>query len=391
MRDSISACYRLLARKFITPSSAVVQGTDWTVGTILDQIEKDRIQLNPNFQRRDAWTIQRKSRFIESLMVGFPIPQIVLAESRKERGKFIVIDGKQRLLSLLQFAGSTERPAPVERLRLEGLEILDQYNGTTWDKLQSNGPVADLVEFENRTIRTVVIRHWQQDAVLYHIFLRLNTGSVQLSPQELRNALHPGPFADFIDIYSSESPTLRRILRINRPDFRMRDAELLIRYYAFRNFLPRYAGSMKEFLDLTTQQLNEKWQSAEAEIRQQAEQFEAAVGLAYEVFGSSDTFRKWKDGGFSGRFNRAVYDIVIFYFCRPEIRDRVLQHAADVKQAFVDLSRSHSAFVDALESTTKSLRATQTRLLLWTQALNQTLDLDLPLPQLVDNRIMFVD
>lgn len=208
-------------------SSAVVQGTDWTTSTILDQIAKERIQLNPNFQRRDAWTGVRKSRFIESLMIGFPIPQIVLAESREQRGRFIVIDGKQRLLSLLQFAGSEENSRPFGRLRLEGLEILEQFNGLTWDELQSNGSFADFEEFENRTIRTVVIRHWQHDEVLYHIFLRLNTGSVQLSPQELRNALHPGPFADFIDTYSSDSPMLRQILRTDKPDFRMRDAELL--------------------------------------------------------------------------------------------------------------------------------------------------------------------
>jgi hypothetical protein len=85
--------------------AAVVSGTDWTTETIVSQLERKNIQLNPRFQRRDAWKRDRKSRFIESLIVGLPIPQIVLAESKHERGKFIVLDGKQRLLSILQFWG----------------------------------------------------------------------------------------------------------------------------------------------------------------------------------------------------------------------------------------------------------------------------------------------
>src|SRR5947209_7589571 len=94
----------------LTPGSiaAVVNGTDWTTETIVSQLRRGNIQLNPRFQRRDAWKLDRKSRFIESLIVGLPIPQIVLAESKQERGKFIVLDGKQRLLAILQFWGLGE-------------------------------------------------------------------------------------------------------------------------------------------------------------------------------------------------------------------------------------------------------------------------------------------
>src|SRR5690349_27694 len=71
-------------------SQAVVTATDWTVQTVLTQLERGNIQLNPRFQRRDAWTGVRKSRFIESLFLGLPIPQLVLAEQPKRRGQFIV-------------------------------------------------------------------------------------------------------------------------------------------------------------------------------------------------------------------------------------------------------------------------------------------------------------
>jgi hypothetical protein len=81
----------------------VVYSRDWTVGTILAQIEQGNIDLNPNFQRRNAWNDEKRSRLIESLIIGVPIPEIVLAEDRERRKSFIVIDGKQRLLSILGY------------------------------------------------------------------------------------------------------------------------------------------------------------------------------------------------------------------------------------------------------------------------------------------------
>jgi hypothetical protein len=72
---------------------AVVTGTDWTAETILSQLGKGNISLDPAFQRRDAWAQSRKAKFIESIILGLPIPQLVLAESQETKGTFIVIDG----------------------------------------------------------------------------------------------------------------------------------------------------------------------------------------------------------------------------------------------------------------------------------------------------------
>lgn len=105
--------------------AAVVTGTDWTTETIVSQLTRGNIQLNPRFQRRDAWKQDRKSRFIESLIVGLPIPQIVLAEAKRQRGKFIVLDGKQRLLTILQFWGNGE--GTNNEYRLSGSRIKDNH------------------------------------------------------------------------------------------------------------------------------------------------------------------------------------------------------------------------------------------------------------------------
>src|SRR5215510_7669513 len=113
--------------------AAVVSGTDWTTETIVTQLKRGNIQLNPRFQRRDAWQRDRKSRFIESLIVGLPIPQIVLAESKQDRGKFIVLDGKQRLLAILQYWGLGE--GENNSYRLSGLTLRDDLKRKSFKDL----------------------------------------------------------------------------------------------------------------------------------------------------------------------------------------------------------------------------------------------------------------
>ena len=99
-------------------SEMAITGTDWTAETIVNQINKGNILLSPYFQRRDAWNVKIKSRFIESLFLGLPIPQIILAERKEKKGSYIVIDGKQRLLSLQQFVEGDESG---RKLKLTGL------------------------------------------------------------------------------------------------------------------------------------------------------------------------------------------------------------------------------------------------------------------------------
>src|SRR5713101_4190063 len=88
-------------------SELVVYSRDWTIATIISQIEQKNIDLNPKFQRRNAWDDARRSKLIESLVAGLPVPEIVLAEDPKKKKAFIVIDGKQRLLTVSGFVDPT--------------------------------------------------------------------------------------------------------------------------------------------------------------------------------------------------------------------------------------------------------------------------------------------
>jgi len=348
---------------------AIVSGTDWTADTIISQLSKGNIDLDPTFQRRDAWTQARKSKFIESIILGLPIPQLVLAESQGSKGTFIVIDGKQRLLSLQQFAGiNLERD--FEPLLLKGLTVRKELNGKTYDDLGRDSRLRPLLTaFENQPIRTVVVRNWQNEKLLYIIFHRLNTNSLPLSPQELRQALHPGGFLRFIVKQSEESTGLHKVLNLKKPDFRMRDAELLLRYFAYENFAADYKGNLKDFLDSTCKILNREWERRAGELREQAEQCERAIRDTFRIFGEDSAFRKWDGEKFEPRFNRAVFEIMVYYFSQKSVRRGARSMKSKVTRAFKRLCERNSQFLKSLETTTKSLKATSTRFSLWGRAL----------------------
>ena len=355
----------------------MVTDTDWTTETILNQISKENIYLNPSFQRREAWDDKRKSKFIESLILGIPIPQLVIAENKNAMGKFLVIDGKQRLLALMRFTGANQS----KPLKLKGLEIRSDLNGKTFDSLKSDPDYyEDVSAFENSNIRTTVIKGWKDERALYLIFLRLNSGSVALSPQELRHALHPGKFIDFAVNFSEQSPELIGLLgKDGKPDFRMRDVELLIRFYGLRLFLNDYKGDLKYFLDQTVDGLNKTWESREKELRDLASQFERAITFTRTIF-DKNAYSKWIGNGFESRFNRAVFDAMCYYFANEEVRHEIVEKNLEknVLQAFKSLCESNADFIKSIESTTKSKTAVFTRLVAWGEVLESTLKKSIP-------------
>ncbi|MEG4352063.1 DUF262 domain-containing protein [Microcoleus sp. LAD1_D3] len=372
-------------------SEIIVAGNDWTTATILDQLVRDNIQLNPRFQRRDAWDITRKSRFIESIFLGFPIPDIVLASQEKKRGKFVVLDGKQRLLTILQFYGRSE--TPNDSFALKNLEFRPELNGCTHEDLKNDLLHSSVLDaLDNQTLRTTLIRNWHTESLLYKIFLRLNVENTPLSPQELRQALHPGDFINFLDDESIKNQALRKILKSQNPDPRMRDVELLLRYVGFHHFLSDYRGNLKVFLDMTCKKLNKDWKEKETEVRYTVSQFEKAVQTTTTIFGEENIFRVWLSSSntYRGKFNRAILDVMVFYFSDPVISEAAEKKPAGVQKAFKELcSSSNSEFREAVEKSTTSIRETHTRLSLWGKALLKVLDVEFNVPELVDNHIIF--
>ena len=360
-------------------------GTDWTTETIVNQLRRGNIDMNPRFQRRNAWANTRKSLFIESLILGLPVPQIILAEDRQRKGKggFVVIDGKQRLLTLRQFSAETSIDEPFEQLRLTGLRDRSDLNGLTYEALQADGRFEnELNTFDNQTIRTVVIRGWRDERYLYSVFLRINTGSVQLSPQELRQALHPGGFSDFVDDVSVEHPGVRGLLKLKAPDFRMRDVELVLRYFAYMNYGDQYDGDLKKFLDATTERFNTEWPLARPMLEAQAGELDDALARIREIFTERNEVRKWNGSIYEKRINRAVFDIMVCAFANPQVRELSRGKEAAIEAAFQDLCENDYRFLGSIEQTTKSLDANRTRFSAWARVLGHVLGSEVTLPRM---------
>jgi Protein of unknown function DUF262 len=349
-------------------------GTDWTTETIVNQLRRGNINLNPRFQRRNAWDAPRKSLFVESLILGLPVPQIILAEEKGKKGSFVVIDGKQRLLTLRQFSARLEGD-DFEQLRLTGLSDQPELNGLTYDALQQNDQFASKLNiFDNQTIRTVVIRGWKDERYLYSVFLRINTGSVQLSPQELRQALHPGSFSDFIDDVSVDHVGIKRLLKLRDPDFRMRDVELVLRYFAYQNFAHEYDGNLKRFLDNTTERMNRDWPRVAGLLHEQADELDNALTRVQEIFNDRNEVRKWNGRIYEKRINRAVFDIMSFYFSDPQIRDASRGREKSIEDGFKRLCELDRPFLASIERTTKSREANRIRFSTWAHVLSEVLE-----------------
>ncbi len=349
---------------------AFVTASDWTTETIMSQMTKGNINLNPSFQRREAWTDDRKSAFIESLFMGLPVPQIVLAEKMNQRGTFIVLDGKQRLLAIRRFASHGEDG--FKPLRLQRLEVRKDLEGKSLADIEQDAELASyLSSYENQPMRTVVVRNWRSDSVLHRIFTRLNSGSLPLSSQELRQALIPGKFVDFVNTYSADSKSIQKALRIDKPDFRMRDVEILVRFFAFRRFIGKYQGRLKDFLDKACDTLNHEWETeGEKEIQRMASACDAAIETTYSIFGR-DSFRFWEEGRYKRPFNRAVFDIMTFYFADEELRADAVQNSNKIVADFHRLCTKDRTFQESLTVTTKSIRATNYRLTKWGRTLRR--------------------
>lgn len=359
-------------------SEAVLWATDWTTETIISQINRDNIILNPRFQRRDAWSTKQKSMFIESLIMGLPIPQIILAESKEKRGQYIVIDGKQRLLSIRQFF-SEASDSSYTQFKLNGLTHLKELNKFTHTQLELNkAEYSDALQ--NQSIRTVIIKNWPDEQFLYTVFLRLNTGSLQLSPQELRQALHPGLFLDYIDDFSTDSHEIKSALNISKPDYRMRDTELVIRYFSWKYFIANYAGNLKVFFDETIKILNKNWVLHEADIKDSANELNEAIKFTFSIFGEKNSFSKWLDGNYVASFNRAIFDIMTFYFSDPSIRNHAESKKVEIETAFINLCNTDPEFLQSFETSTKNIKQVKKRFNTWAETLENVLSISIGKP-----------
>lgn len=355
----------------------VVFSRDWTVQTIVSQIEAGNLELDPEFQRRNAWRDPRRSALIESFILNFPVPQVVLAENPEKPKSYIVIDGKQRLMTLagLHLAKYREYWTKPE---FTGLALLTKLNKVHLDDFLTKAQFEnERRKLQNSDIRATIISNAKDESVLYNIFYRLNTGSVALASQELRQVLNRGKFSAYLLEETDKKNPLWDALGQDGPDPRLRDVELLLRMVAISRFFAEYQGNMKPFLDGVMRRLNQHWATAEEDVRGLVAQLFEAVKFAQRVYGEH-LGRKYKLGRYESTLNRALFEVQVYYFQRHDVRAKAKGAGPAIKKGFQALCESDPDFLGSIESTTKSIENYDLRFSGYARMLSKVLKLKLP-------------
>ena len=296
------------------PRDIIVYSRDWTIETIFAQITQGNIDLNPKFQRRNAWTDEKRSTLIESILIGYPIPEIVLAEDPKKKKAFIVIDGKQRLLTIAGFIDNATFQY-WGNPKMKNLIIKKNLEGVSFEELKSNPDYSDEYrEFRNSSLRCTVITNFEKNDVLYDIFYRLNSGSTPLSTQELRQVLNRGDFANYLITVTDEPQPLHKVLNLDGPDKRLKDIEVILRLLTFTLYPEKYHGNLKKFLDDHMGLITQNWDEVRISIESQYVRINTAIESLNTILkGYNRIGRKMTGDRFEGRFNRVLFEVQIFY------------------------------------------------------------------------------
>jgi len=286
------------------------QNIEYDLETLVKKIQRGVIQLDPEYQRRHRWKKDTSSRLIESLILNIPIPLVYLsqdvdvdAELDDDGARYTVIDGVQRLTAIKSFFEN--------KFALTGLDVLTDLEGAKYKDL----PPFLIRRLEERTIKCLRIDSTVDAQVKYDIFERLNSGSVKLEAQELRNAISRGPFNALIKELAKDQ-NFRVLLQVrpNDPDAsakvkKMEDVELVLRFYALGD--GNYQNLKKGFKQFLSEEMDKYNKLDEDELYPLRENFLHTMALIRREFGD-EAFAKYRyvDGERTkmSKFNAAVFD-----------------------------------------------------------------------------------
>lgn len=342
---------------------------DFNVSTIYSFIRSGAVKI-PGFQRHFVWDIKRASKLIESLLLGLPVPQIFLYEEAKN--SFLVIDGQQRLMSIYYFIQQrfprTEKRAELRRIfdenagqipepvlhddgyfvpfklklpeRLPGQP--SKFNGLNYAMLGDYR-----VSFDLRTVRNIIVKQVSpdgDDSAVFEIFNRLNSGGVNLTPQEIRASMYHSSFYDMLQ-RANMKPGWREIVGVEEPDLHMKDVEVLLRSYALLVDARNYAPSMTKFLNLFSKKskANDPVQNLYLE-RIFDEFLKAMAGLPPKAFINER----------NNRFHIALFESTFYAACREAFEGRGVNIKSFTYEQLLRLRNDAIFSAAALEGTSKT-------------------------------------
>lgn len=361
--------------------SIMTKSADPEIDSLFGKWKRGKLILQPDFQRQYVWDRKKASRLIESILLSVPLPIIYLAEEPDNRES--VIDGQQRLTSFFSFIDGKFENAPF---KLTGLEVFQEFNGKTFADL----PEAAQDKIKYYEVRTITILRDSDSELKFEIFERLNTGSVPLNDQELRNCVYRGPYLGVLKDMASDNEFMQ-IMGLKQPDKRMRDIELVLRFAAFYNatYL-KYRSPMRRFFN-DEMQKNRDMDSAQAAQLRSA--FKNALWIVRSIFGD-DAFKRFYPGNKANpngwweqrKFNASLYDVWMGVFADVD-KNRAYAALDRLREALIQLMSTNGQFMDAITRSTSAQDQVRVRFDLARQTVDQVLRDYPPQPRLFTKQL----
>lgn len=337
----------------IKDRSVITQPYDLVVESLIDQIIGGTIFLRPlserpSFQRRYVWTNVLASKLLESILLNVPIPPCYL--SQNEEFELDVIDGQQRLFSIYRFIDN--------QFKLTGLEVLTELNGLRFHEI----PSKLQRKLKTHTLRCVLITNESHPEIKFDVFERLNTNTVPLNAQEIRNCIFRGTLNDLLKEAVAYKPWLN-ILGKKEPDKRMRDEELILRFYAFHiQGLETYRTPLKHWLNLAAK-AGRKYPPEQIDKLNTV--WENAIEVSLKWFEPHECFRRFPAGE-AKTINRALFDLIMSSAKGVAVNEAEVLRA-DIRQMYSKLLIENEEFQDLISRSVDHTKRTKRRFEIWNQ------------------------
>ena len=227
-------------------------GADMPVDGLVKRLEEGSIFV-AGFQRRFVWKLPQSSRFIESLLLGLPVPGIFLFKE-PETQKLIVVDGQQRLHTLRSFYED-------RKFRLIG--VAPEFDRKTYSNLSA----SDRIRLDDSIVHATIFQQMEPGndrSSIYSVFERLNTGGTPLTPQEIRACIYGGKLDKLLSEFA-ENPSWKQLY--GKRNSRKKDEEIILRFFSLYFNLEEYERPMKKFLNSFMEKNREPEREREDELR----------------------------------------------------------------------------------------------------------------------------
>lgn len=291
----------------------VADGYDMSVGELVNLYKDGELQINPAYQRLFRWDSTRKTRFVESILLGLPLPPIFVFQQAD--GVWELIDGLQRLSTVLEFIGVLRNPDGhvVPTFRLEGTQFLPSLADKGWESSRpdENDGIGtpQQIQFKRARMRVEILKQESDSQTKYELFQRLNTGGLNLSEQEVRNsvAIMIDPtFQTWLVGLSERERFLNTVVQTPAAMERQSHVELALRYLAFRNVPYKSGLDVHEYLSSAL-----VFMASSVAFDRAGEQ--AVFERTFELLDSSmgpNSFKRWDGNIFAGKFLMSVFEVV---------------------------------------------------------------------------------